>query len=378
MAQIRTIERKKGKSFEVRINRKDLEKTMSKSFNNLADARAWANHIEAKIDRGEQVSRKAESFKFSQACADFLAFYKRKNKTGKEEDGKLTTGEIQLVESVNATFKEKMNDPTVSKITHEVLQNYIEGKLKTQISEPENRKKIHPYYNGDKKRTYSPATVRKHFFQIKKILEWHAIREKYALDGNLFKMHNIPNAWTGRRKRRLEEGELELLEAAAKKGYEHQEQWPLLINFALATAARSQEILKAKWSDINTAGRAFNIPAENVKTSTFRQVPLSKKALDILEKMSKFKKENDPRIFHMWRDSATISKGFRRLSQRAGVENFRFHDLRHEAISRLFERTDLSDSEIMSVSGHTNVSTLVGYAHLRASHLASKMDGAGA
>lgn len=72
---------------------------------------------------------------------------------------------------------------------------------------------------------------------------------------------------------------------------------------------------------------------------------------------------------------AAISKGFRRLAERAAITNFRFHDLRHEAVSRIFETTYLSDSEIMSITGHTNVQTLVGYAHLRASFLASQLDG---
>jgi integrase len=194
------------------------------------------------------------------------------------------------------------------------------------------------------------------------------------LDGNLFKNHNVPGPWEGARKRRLEEGELDKLKEAAQRGYEHRNEWPLLIEFAIATAARSQEILKAEWKEVNIAGRAWNIPEEHVKTSTFRQIPLSKKAIDILHKMADMKSATSPRIFHMWKDSSTISKGFRRLTARAGVENLRFHDLRHEATSLLFEKTTMSDIEIMQMTGHTNIATLEGYAHLRASYVADKLD----
>jgi integrase len=378
MAQIRTKERKNGaKSFEVRINRSGLDKPMSRSFKTLADARTYANHIEAKIDRGEQVSRKAESFTFSQACADFLKFYRPVGNKSPE----ITTGEIQLVQSVNETFKNIKDGMTVAQITNETLQNFIDGKLKTEISEQLGKKKEHPYYKGGKKdgkpRTYSAATVRKHYFQIKKILEWHSIREKYSLDANLFKRHQIPNAWSGKRNRRLESGELERLDAAAAGGYEHKDIWPHLVHFTLETCARSQEIMKAKWSDINTAGRAWNIPPENVKTSTYRQVPLSKKSLAILEKMEAFKKDDEPRIFWQWRDSATISKAFRRLAARAKVDDFRFHDLRHEAICRLYQNTRLTDIQVSLITGHTNLETLKGYSNLRGSFLADLMDGEG-
>ncbi len=77
----------------------------------------------------------------------------------------------------------------------------------------------------------------------------------------------------------------------------------------------------------------------------------------------------------MWRDSATVSKGFRRLVVRAGIEDFRFHDLRHEGVSRLFETTDLTDSEIMSITGHTSSEMLKAYSALRPNALARRLDG---
>ena len=64
-----------------------------------------------------------------------------------------------------------------------------------------------------------------------------------------------------------------------------------------------------------------------------------------------------------------------RATARAGIDDLRFHDLRHEAISRLFETTDLTDMEIMSISGHKSVQMLRNYTHLRSGRLASRLDG---
>lgn len=57
----------------------------------------------------------------------------------------------------------------------------------------------------------------------------------------------------------------------------------------------------------------------------------------------------------------------------AGVADVKFHDLRHEAVSRLVE-SGLSDQEIASISGHKSMQMLRRYTHLRAEDLVSKLD----
>lgn len=70
---------------------------------------------------------------------------------------------------------------------------------------------------------------------------------------------------------------------------------------------------------------------------------------------------------------------WRRLSksklngQRAGIEDSHFHDLRHEAISRLFERIDLKEAQLMRMPGLNSLSMLKRYTHLRAEDLAAKL-----
>ena len=399
-------------SYEVRLYRADIPKPISKSFKDLDEAKKWETQAEGKLDRGIEVSRKAEAFTFAQACLAFFLEYRPRRKDNapkKQPDGtkpsgqkkddqndkfttvanpflddkgnpidgspaqiktRLSAGDRRLV----ARIAYDLGDYRVNKLTNERIQGYVDLLLKTPIDPPKNKKKDHPYYDGSRVRLNSESTVRHHYYAIKKVLEWHSLKERYPLDESTFRNHDIPSSWAGKRERRLEEGELERLHAAIDRGYAWKEEWKLIIDWALRTGARAQEILKARWSDVNVKGKAWNIPPEHVKTSTFRQIAMPSKTLAIVAELEKHKKDGEERIFWMWANSNVLSTGFKRITKRAKIEDLRFHDLRHEAISRLFEDTSMSDAEIMTMTGHTNLRTLEGYMKLRPSYLADKME----
>ena len=67
-----------------------------------------------------------------------------------------------------------------------------------------------------------------------------------------------------------------------------------------------------------------------------------------------------------------LKHGFQRLRKRAGLGHIRFHDLRHEAVSRLFEK-GLTPPEVASVSGHRTLSQLMRYSHADLNAVADKM-----
>ena len=75
--------------------------------------------------------------------------------------------------------------------------------------------------------------------------------------------------------------------------------------------------------------------------------------------------------------SPVSANGFRlawdRLRGRAGLSNLRFHDLRHEAISRFFE-LGLNIPEEVVISGHKDPRILFRYTHLRAESLIPKLE----
>jgi integrase len=68
----------------------------------------------------------------------------------------------------------------------------------------------------------------------------------------------------------------------------------------------------------------------------------------------------------------TIRHGWDRLVKRAGIEGLRFHDLRHEAVSRFFEM-GLSVPEVAAISGHKDYRMLASYTHVSAKSLAQKI-----
>ncbi len=67
-----------------------------------------------------------------------------------------------------------------------------------------------------------------------------------------------------------------------------------------------------------------------------------------------------------------VSQAFERVCRKAGIKGLRFHDLRHEATSRLFEK-GLNTMEAAAVTGHKTLVMLKRYTHLRAEDLAEKL-----
>ena len=63
---------------------------------------------------------------------------------------------------------------------------------------------------------------------------------------------------------------------------------------------------------------------------------------------------------------------FKRARDRAGITDLRFHDLRHTATTRLFER-GLGIMEVASITGHEDLKMLKRYTHLRAEDLVERL-----
>ncbi len=125
---------------------------------------------------------------------------------------------------------------------------------------------------------------------------------------------------------------------------------------------------------------------EKTKNGDKRQVPLSSVAISALERYLAFRDEqgwDHDRLFPWWggrydevslsRISDCLSKLFKRVFAATSIEDLNFHDLRHEATSRLFERTRLSESAIMRITGHKSQRMLMRYANLRGSDLADSL-----
>ena len=104
------------------------------------------------------------------------------------------------------------------------------------------------------------------------------------------------------------------------------------------------------------------------KNGSSREVPLSCKATEVL------KQQHSEKHYQPFPINANAFRlAWDRLRTRAGLVDFRFHDLRHEALSRFFE-IGLSIPEVALISGHKDVKMLMRYTHLRAEGLVRKLN----
>ena len=70
--------------------------------------------------------------------------------------------------------------------------------------------------------------------------------------------------------------------------------------------------------------------------------------------------------------TGAVKRSYMRAIRRAGIQDLRFHDLRHEATTRLFEK-GLNIMEVASITGHKDLRMLRRYTHLKAEDLARKL-----
>lgn len=201
------------------------------------------------------------------------------------------------------------------------------------------------------------------------------------------------------RDRRLEPGEHErimvVLDAGvlprAKVNYvlEYPKAFRMLYVLALESAMRLSEMFTLTISQVNLAQKTVFL--DKTKNGSKRQVPLSSIAIAELQDYLTHHRQlpaTCPKdlVFPWWDGdmesrhavSDRLSKVFHNTRSPgvfdvAGCVDLKFHDLRHEATSRLFERTKLSELQIMKITGHKSQKMLMRYANLRASDLAESL-----
>lgn len=168
------------------------------------------------------------------------------------------------------------------------------------------------------------------------------------------------------RVRRLAPGEeLALLDYFAARDQRADIQMVPVMRFALATARRQEEICKLKWEDVDfEKGIAWldDVKHPRMKTGNRRAFRLLSDAASIIGEMPR----DGVRVFPY--ESRSVSSAFTRACQMLGIENLHFHDLRHEATSRLFER-GYSIQEVAQFTLHDSWATLKRYTHLRPEHV---------
>jgi integrase len=314
-------------SWQVRVRRKG-ESTVTKTFTTKALADKWARAIESQIDQGTFVDRsEVESTTLGELIDRYLIEVTPTKKTASQETRRL-------------------------KILKNGLGHLILGSIQS--------KHIAAYRDKRLQEGKAGGTVIKdinnlsHIFTVA-IKDWG-----FPMSCNPALLIRKPKAARGR-DRRLNLGELESILNSLSESPEVKQ----LVLLAIETGMRRSELLSMDWINVDMLNRFVVLP--DTKNGDSRAVPLSTKAIQILEGMPR---ANSGIIFHTKPDSVT--QAFRRACARANLADLRFHDLRHEATSRLFEK-GLNTMEVSSITGHKTLSMLKRYTHLKASDLALKL-----
>ncbi|RLM24738.1 integrase [Brenneria alni] len=138
---------------------------------------------------------------------------------------------------------------------------------------------------------------------------------------------------------------------------------------AIETAMRQGEILSLRWENVDLHLGVAHLPL--TKNGSARDVPLSSKARKSLREFVGTIPANGAVFSYT---SNGFKSAWRVALQELDISDLHFHDLRHEAISRLFELGTLNVIEVAAISGHKSMNMLKRYTHLRATQLVSKLD----
>jgi len=134
---------------------------------------------------------------------------------------------------------------------------------------------------------------------------------------------------------------------------------------ALTTGMRQGEIWSLDWGVIYLERRFLRL--QDSKNGDRRDVPLSREAIRLLKLL---KPRAHGRVFsYNQKSSATV---FRRLVKMAGIEDLRFHDARHEAITRMARKVDMLD--LARAIGHRDPRSLMIYYNPTAEEIAGRLD----
>ncbi|MER8722625.1 site-specific integrase [Mesorhizobium sp. M0999] len=334
--------RKRNGRWQVQVRRQGFP-VQSHSFLSKADANEWARTIERQQDRHELgPNRKALK---SMTLAALVVRYR---------DEVVPKKKGSAVETI--LLNRFLRYPICQRTLYELTTADFAAYRDQRLSEPKHRSD-RPVAPKSLKRELSPLS---HMFRHA-VVEWE-IPVRNPLDGLKLKVTD------NKRERRLHAGELERLLAATKKG-KNKLVAPIIL-FALETAMRRGEMLSVQLRHIDFERSSVVIPES--KSGYSRVIPLTARAVAILEALRPEDAKPTDLAFPI--TPVALRLQWDRLTNRAGIDDLNFHDLRHEGISRLFE-LGLTVPEVASISGHRTLAQLMRYSHANHEAVRAKLIG---
>lgn len=318
--------------------------TTSKTFRTQRDAMDWSRRTEDEMVRGVYIQRgPSERLILNDAIDRYLREVTPTKKPFTQR------GEISKAKQLKA----ELGRYSLAAITPDLVAEYRDKRLE----------------EGKKNNTVRlELALLGHLFTVA-IQEW-----RIGLAFNPVASIRKPSPGEGRQRRLSAEEEIKLMDAV--NNYSN----PMLgwiVRAALATGMRSTEIVTLRRSQVDLKNGNGLVTLTHTKNGSSRTVPLSPEA----KKVFKEALENPVRpidcelIFfgEPGRDKKTRSpyafnKIFGKIKSDLGFADLHFHDLRHEAISRLVQ-AGFSDMKVASISGHKSMQMLKRYDHQRAADL---------
>lgn len=322
-----TISKRDGR-WQARVRRVGFP-TQTKTFSQKQDATRWVRKTEIQIETHELPPAAPEYPTFKQAVTRY-----RK--------------EVSVFKKSHAVEKYRLAQlaalPWADKAINQIDGSHISGLRLQRLKD------------------VSAATVRKELYLISAIYE--TARKEWGLSAlrNPVSGIRMPSGANPKRARINADTLLRLLQAARDCQHRY---LPHIITVALETGMRRGEIIGLRWADILPERRLVQL--HDTKNGHGRFVPLSAKAMMALQ-------QGDRHSEYVFPISANaVRLAWERLKQKHEIEGVRFHDLRHEAISRMFDE-GMTVPEVAAISGHRTVSMLFRYAHAGAT-FGTKMSG---
>jgi integrase len=326
-----TFRNRDGK-WQARVRRQGHQ-AITKSFITLQDAEKWARSTEVDLDKNIYTNTNlAEKTTFKELIERYM----------REVTPSMRSKSEDLIR-LKAIARRPISQTNMLVLTPSKIAEYRDERLK-QVSS---------------------GTVIRELCYFSSIIN-HARREWDINITNPVTLVRKPPSPKGRTRILSDEEKtrlMRILEAAPKN---HFSIWmPYLVEFALATAMRQAEICTLLWVNVDLVKRVAYLPL--TKNGESRYVPLSSAAIKILNELPR---SIDGRVFPVNR--STVSVTFTRNARRADVRDFRFHDLRHTAITAMAEKIP-NVLELSAVTGHKTLTMLKRYTHFKAEDLAKKL-----
>lgn len=309
---------KRARGWQVQVRRKGYA-PVSKLFRTKALAERWSREVEDQMALGTWGKPQHDNLLLVQV----LERYSREILPKKRQDLKKAQSRIRTIQS-------HAKDLEVQDLSVERLIEYVDERLEE----------------------VSWSTVLKELNQISSALQVARFVWEIQVDNGLVRdtkaalrlTRNL--SVTGHRDRRLTEDEYRRLSGA-------QPALRRLLDFAIETGMRRGEIAAARKAHLRGDGTLLHIP--ETKIGVARTIPLSELAMEVIEELP-------DSLFNL--SDEGISKKWIYWCKKKSISGLTFHDLRHEATSRLFE-LGLDISEVAVYTGHRSWSSLKRYTQLR-------------